>query len=671
MVKRISGSFTAALMLVELLSLPLQADEYRAEDDFFGEAPVVLTVARMSKPLANSPVSVSVIDRQMIRNSGAREVADIFRMVPGFLVGYRLGHTPAVAYQGLGSNWQRQLQVFIDGRSVFIPSFGGVPWANLPLLLQDIERVEISRGPNAATYGANAFFATINIITRHAAEDYGVLLSLTRDLNEDNEVSDFYFRAGNQQGDFDWRLTAGRISDDGYRNEHDSKRVNIINFRSDFLTTHNQFWSVQLGINLSNFDRGDGDVADIIREEEARNSYQNIKWEWIEDDVSTTTLLTHTRQDVNDDFVTARLNQELDALLGSSLFDSLPQDITLDIDFGRISDRLDLEWFQSRQLSARSKLVYGASLRQDEVRSSYLFSDKELHTVNTQRLFGSMEIQLDRVLLDAGLMLENSDLVKNKLSGRLSAIQSIGLRHKLRAVISTAHRNPILAEIEGNIQAVIELPALPGLPTEIPQIRLQGNPALQPETITSVEIGLFSEFANRQLSTDLRLFRYHIDDQIIELYENDVVGGIPQSYRLPQNAVESTVRGLEASFNFSPRHKQYRLYGGWSRVFADVSDAGFEDSYPSSTAFVGGHINFLPAHQLSATAYHVGAMSWIDSSRQLEGYDKFDLRYQWTLNRESETRLELIGYNLLDQSSEYLNRNMQEKMWLVRLSSQF
>ena len=117
-----------------LMTANLQASQYQAENDFFGDSPMVLTVSRMHKPLADAPASVTVIDREMIRNSGARQIADIFRMVPGFVVGYLDGNSPVVTYHGLGQRFQRQMQVLVDGRSVFIPSFGGVPWSNLPLL---------------------------------------------------------------------------------------------------------------------------------------------------------------------------------------------------------------------------------------------------------------------------------------------------------------------------------------------------------------------------------------------------------------------------------------------------------------------------------------------------------------------------------------------------------
>jgi len=169
-----------------------------AETDFFDESPLILTASRMSKPLFESPASVSVITREMIESSGARELSEIFRLVPGFIVGNFNGNKAIVTYQGLGNEFARQTQVLIDGRSVFLPSIGGVPWANLPLILEDIERVEVIRGPNAVTYGANAFLATINIITRHSAEDQGTRYSLTTSDRTNPDVTDAYFRLGYQ-----------------------------------------------------------------------------------------------------------------------------------------------------------------------------------------------------------------------------------------------------------------------------------------------------------------------------------------------------------------------------------------------------------------------------------------------------------------------------------------
>ncbi len=677
-------------ILILLIQTPVLADDYNAEDDFFGDSPIVLTVTRMSKPLQASPVSVTVIDRQMIRDSGARQVADIFRMVPGFIVGYHTGSTPGVTYQGLGSTWQHNMQVLIDGRSVFIPTFGGIPWSSLPLLVEDIERIEITRGPNAVTYGSNAFLTTINIITRQAAEDYGYRVSLTGSLDNTTGVRDFYLRSGNQQGDLDWRLTAGHIEDSGFSNANDTKNTDIINLRTDFLTADNQFWTIQLGVNSSTFGTGTDNIADNYRDENVTNSYQNIKWEWISDKVSTTALLTHTRNNARDSYTTGRLNGVLDDKLTrfyqafgvtAPVLDRYPDDITLDVNLNRLSDRTDAELYQNRELSPSMTWVYGASLRRDDIQSGFLFHDQAHRRLDVQRLFTSLEWKYSpQLLFDAGLMQEDSEMIEHRLAARLSVIRKLDDHNNLRLVVSSANRSPVLAETEGDFSYRIPLPAAllaanPGLPLppEIPVVDRKGNPNLQPENIVSSEIGLFSEYLAHQLTTDVRLFNYHISDQITEIDQNgtDSTTGIPVTYSLPQNNTHSDVNGLEVSFNYSPRHKNFRLYGGFSRVQASNPDKDLERSFPSIDGFIGGHYNFSRRQQLSVEFYHTGAMSWRDTVSQLQPVDKLDLRYRITLDPKHDTRLELIGYNLYKQQAEYINRNIQERTLLLRISSRF
>lgn len=669
--------FSPLLLVISLLPMQsVKANDYIAESDFFGESPVVLTVSRMHKPLSESPASVSVIDRQMIRNSGAREIADLFRMVPGFIVGYASGHTPVVTYHGLGHQWHRQMQVLIDGRSVFVPSFGGIPWSNLPLLMEDIERIEITRGPNAVTYGANAFLATINIITRHAAEDLGGKLSYTQDLDSDWNAQDIYARVGNHSGDFDWRLSAGREKDQGHPLEYDSKTLEKINLRTDFLTAYNQFWTVQAGINRSQLGRGDGSETDAYRDEDSSNSYQNIRWELAQENVNTTFRLTHTHQHVNDSFTTVPLNSYLDTVIDISPYSfSLLADISVDIDFDRISDRTDIELYQDRKLG-QTTLVYGASVRQDLVESFYLFNDDRRHRVDSKRLFGSLEWRLDEdLLMDIGLMLEDTTYTDTLASGRFSVLQKLD-QHSLRFVASSARRNPILHELIGDTRFVIDFP--PGLPAPLdqpyPLVLFRADGQLQPETILSTEIGLFSEFNDRQLTTDLKLFHYHITDQITEQTLSvamDPETGYPQQYDYAVNGNETSVQGLEVAINYSPQQKRYRVYGAISVTNASSFEPDYEASFPQNSAYIGGHVNLTERHQLSATFYRVDDFSWTDRSARIDSYDKLDVRFQYTINRKQDIQLELIGQNLLDDYSDYGTYKNQQQRLLVSLSGRF
>ena len=122
-----------------------------SEQDYFSEVPMVLTVSRLVQPVSEAPAAVTVIDRDMIRTSGFRDLADVFRLVPGFYVGLFTGNEQLVS-GGLNNRFFGRVQVLLDGKSVYTPMFGLVPWSALPLALEDIERIEVSRGPNAATY---------------------------------------------------------------------------------------------------------------------------------------------------------------------------------------------------------------------------------------------------------------------------------------------------------------------------------------------------------------------------------------------------------------------------------------------------------------------------------------------------------------------------------------
>ncbi len=630
------------------------------EQDFFAESPLILTVSRMSKPLLESPASVSVIDRQMIESSGVREIADLFRLVPGMVVGYHSGHAPAVSYQGLGQEFARNMQVLIDGRSVFIPSFGGVPWSNLPLLIEDIERIEVIRGPNAVTYGANAFLATINIITRHAAEDIGSRYSVTVSDNASPDIQDAYFRIARQQGDLDWRLSLGTINDEGFNDINDSKRVGKANFRLDLLARRNQFWTFQLGTSDSQLGRGfppsPDTTTDIERTEEATNSYLNLQWEGVWDSSSTIGRLTHTRQEVVDNYDPGPFTLDLGG-------PPIPG-VTTFIDFDRVSDRTDLELIHTTDISDAVRLVYGGSLRRDKVRSLFLFNENSAREVDTGRLFGGVEWRLNQDwLLDLGLMLEDSDLTSLEESPRLSLIRRFGSRHALRLVASKANRNPVLYEAEGETEFVANLPVFPftaAVPTWF------GNEDIDPEEIEAYEIGLRSRLGSG-LETDIKLFTYDITEQFISDEVTVATPFGPLDVETNRNGGETEVSGIELSLAY--RREQFTAHAGVSRLLADSNDNEFEDSIPDQTAFVS--VSFQPAagHEVSASFYYLDQISWLDSGFHVPVTRRLDLRYAYRW--QNGIALEIVGQNLLEDVEDYEPENVHDQVVYLRLSGGF
>ena len=638
------------------LIIPAAAQSQQtASSDFFDESPIILTATRMSKPMAEAPASVSVIDRQMIESSGLRQLADLFRLVPGFIVGYHNGNSPAVTYHGLGQEFARQIQVLIDGRSVFIPSFGGVPWSNLPLLIEDIERIEIIRGPDAVSYGTNAFLASINIITRHAAEDQGTLLSLTSSDNAHPDIKDAYLRVGSHHEALDWRLSLGVQQDQGFAAINDSSDIAKLNLRGDVQGVGNQFWTFQLGTSNSTAGRGnrqtENNQTDLERDEEARNSYFNMHWEAVSENSSSNIRLTHSRQSVTDAYDPGPFT-----FAGFS-------GVTTFIDFNRVSERSDLEISRSDELDEDLRLLYGGSFRKDRVKSLFLLNDNAFHEVDTGRLFGGLEWRIDPDwLLDLGVMLEDSSLTSRQYSPRLSLIRKLDAMHSLRFVASSARRNPILWESEGETEFNVNVPPMVIIPT------WQGNPEIKPEKIKSYEIGLYSQFKALKLSSDVKLFNYEITQHIMltSIPVATALGSV--NVGTTKNEGSTQVSGVEARLDFAPT-RQLDLQLGASLLDVDSSNALLEDSYADKIAFFNISYRIASRNEISAFFYYIDAMSWLDSSADIPITRRLDLRYAFHLDRQ--TRVELIGQNLLEDNSDYELENVHDQVVYLRLIAGF
>ncbi|MFI5346369.1 MAG: TonB-dependent receptor plug domain-containing protein [Elusimicrobiota bacterium] len=156
---------------VALLLLCAGAPAFAADDafEFFKEEAQVVTASRRAEPAWRAPAAVDVVTAEDIKAYGFKEIWDALRFRAGMDVvdGRSLdGNRALVSARGFVTEFVAEMQVLVDGRSVYSPLLGGVYWQSLPVQIQDIERIEIVRGPNAALYGSNAGFGVINIITR-------------------------------------------------------------------------------------------------------------------------------------------------------------------------------------------------------------------------------------------------------------------------------------------------------------------------------------------------------------------------------------------------------------------------------------------------------------------------------------------------------------------------
>lgn len=234
-------------VLTLLIASPLTAVA-EERDLFFGELPVVASVSRLAQKISETPASVTVIDQEMIRASGARTVEDLLRLVPGFQISSHNQDPALVTYHGLNTGlasgtssdeFSSRVQVLIDGRSQFSPLFkSGVNWNLLPVLLENIDRIEVTRGSNTVSYGSNAVMGVINIITLDPAQTRGWLIGAN---HGNNQVSDQTLRWSGGSDNLDLRFSARQFQDGGFRRAYysdwsdapDTRRSGLLDLRAD------------------------------------------------------------------------------------------------------------------------------------------------------------------------------------------------------------------------------------------------------------------------------------------------------------------------------------------------------------------------------------------------------------------------------------------------------
>jgi len=138
----------------------------------------VTSVGRKAQQLSSAPAAVFVLTADDIRRSGASSIPEALRWVPGLSVLGSDGRSWAISARGSNRLFANKMLVMIDGRSLYTPLFSGVIWDAIDLPLEDIEQIEIVRGPGAVMWGPNAVNGVINIITKHAKATKGALVSV-------------------------------------------------------------------------------------------------------------------------------------------------------------------------------------------------------------------------------------------------------------------------------------------------------------------------------------------------------------------------------------------------------------------------------------------------------------------------------------------------------------
>ncbi|HHH49226.1 MAG TPA: hypothetical protein ENK51_10120 [Gammaproteobacteria bacterium] len=640
------------------------------EEDFLNELPVVLTATRLSQPAREAPAATTIIDRELIKASGAREVADLFRLVPGFVVSHDNGYTPIVTYHGLSNERARRMQVLVDGRSVYSIVFGGTRWTDLPLAIDDIERIEVIRGPNAASYGANAFLSTINIITRHASETKGAFAR----INAGNtDIRDAYLRYGDSRDDFSYRLTLGYKHDTGFADRADSHQVRMVNFRSDYQLTTNDTMEFQLGFN--NGEMGvDSKTLNASDEKNNKNNFAQLRWQH---DLS-----------MNENFSLQLyyIGEETEQIY----------DVTIPV-LGRVvadnsykANRLDLELQHTRQIAHGSRIVWGAGVRRDAATAPGYFGTgqtpyKDLYyTNNLYRLFGNVEWRLtQKLLLNAGAMWEKTDLAGSDLAPRIGVNYLFNPVHSLRLTASHGTRSPTLAETKANFLVPVYnsyLPTLPSTPADFVSILWRGNEDLKPETITAYELGYMATLPQQGFTLDIKLYREELSG-LIYMDENRVYEPTDYfdfRYEISGNFGDATVKGVETTINYQPhRDTRFVVSHSYTRLNSTLPnllpDQGNKTAPEQIFSFLAMQ-KFPLRINGSLAYYYVSESDGLGSGKPIPAISRLDLRLALEFSgRKVRGELAAIVQNALPDNDyiDWRNDNIFERRQYISLDMTF
>ena len=567
--KQLQYRLSVSILLIGTTCGSTWAADYPSEQDYLQEFPIVLSASRLSQPISETPNAMTVIDRGMIVASGARNIADVFKLVPSMYVGYENGHTPIVSYRGITDAYARRMQVLVDGRSIYLPIFGQVDWAELPLDIGDVERIEVIRGPSAASHGSNSVQGVINIFTHRAADVRGAEVSARLG---DADISDVSARFGGAGEHWDYRVTLASRGDSGFDPLptviniplNDNSRTQLINTRINYRPTGSDSIDIQLGYSDSSRMLGDKQTYfnAPVRDQKVSADYEQLTW-----------LRTF---DVNSDFQLSYYHIGRDSkderysvpaygakAAGNYLFSD-----------NAVIHRHDLEMQHTLRTSPDNRVVWGAGVRQDSATAPNAL--RYSPTWREYRLFGHDEWRITTAsLVNIGAMAEKNALGQTRVSPRISYNHHLTPRNTLRASISVAYRNPEMTEELGSQSVSL------AAPWKWNNISAAGG--LKPEKAISREIGYIGQLDEAGSTFDVRVFHDQISgiiwvDPVYDpaVYLPSVV--TPKSFKSDFNAYHS---GLEGTLNF-------RL-GARSKLTVNYSHqtAGATPSRAASYAYAG------------------------------------------------------------------------------------
>jgi iron complex outermembrane receptor protein len=592
----------------------------------------VTSVSRKEQRAADVAAAIFVLTRDEIHRSGMRTIPDLLRLVPGVHIAQANSNKWAVSIRGFNSLNANKLLVLIDGRSLYNRLFGGVLWDAQDLVLDDIERIEVIRGPSAAMWGANAVNGVINIITKGAADTQGLLL-----LAEGGGSGELVaVRYGGTLGAASYRLYSqwtGRSQSllTPGTGGNDASHSTTTGFRAD--------WTTQPGAFI---------VEGAFTAGQTRGLWFNL-------DPSVLEPIANAPSDAQGGHLLGRYTHTRAG--GASLQVQTFMDVTRRHEtignYGREVFDLDTQYHTA--IGAHQDLVTGAGYRFSRERLAGRFGFSLVPAEDRSSLltaFVQDEIALfgNRLTVTLGSQVQRDAVSGAGVQPTARVMWKARPGQRLWAATSRAIRTPSLID-RGVRLTLPPVPSATGLPLVV---SVMGNPDAEAESLVDTEAGYRLEIGTAA-SVDVTGFwgRYHH----LRTHEPaaPVIGFVPSpSVHVTSHVssrLEATTRGLEVAGRFTPV-AAWRLEGSYTALHvtptrATVSQDPTADGSAPRTQWQLRSA-FSPGTQatLNVAIFHVGRLEQF----QVDAYTRADVSAEWRFTRRLSAMA--IGQNLFDAAHD-------------------
>jgi iron complex outermembrane receptor protein len=629
---------------------------FELDQNFQDILPVITSASRLTESVLKSTSSVTVIDKAMIQASGFVEIADLFRLVPGFQVALVDGHTYSVTAHGNGWEFPNKLQLLIDGRSTYLPSLSAIDWSTLGVHIEDIERIEVVRGTAAPAYGSNSFAGAINIITTEPYLDDSYTIR-TR-FGNNNERSHLLKLSG-VKGTWSYRMTGSTIDSDGF-DELDDKR-DLHNFNFSLLNEPNSQNKIRTNLSLNKGKTGSQDTAEGFEQvDRSIKSYSaHLNWSHlISQNEELEINAYHHFRDENDMRYSDFLSEYFSippAYIPYYFAGAEDQRVYLGERTSR-AHRTDIEFQYTKIINPDFQYVYGMAARYDTLSSVMSFPNSGTVTDTSFRAFGTIQKSFNELFtVNIGGLFEKTRVEKSHFSPKLSVSYHLTPLQSLRTSVARAYRLPSLLEVSFDSNSQLD--------NGVILDRLyKSDDDIKAEQIDSYEIGYLGKHAQFPFSWEVKLYKERYSDLIgfvgdyrasdIPLYPawDPYVRTIMNADSFQTYGIEGELTYRPAQFDFIRLNFNFANGSGKSLHRFDETASEYrnlDETIPADTLGLLIAKKFLDLNW-SLGLYHIGDVEWRSAGDNVDSYTRVDLSVskQFKVDRNKNITLKLTAQNI-------------------------